>query len=51
MVLVRDQSFALGRDAFPAPVENVHRQIENGSTELGRTGQVHRDGRLWLEWD
>jgi len=51
MVVVRDQSFVLGRDAFPAPVENVHREIENGSTELGWTGQVYRDGRLWLEWN
>lgn len=50
LVVVREQSFVLGRDAFPAPVENVHRTIENGSTELGRTGRVHHDGRLWLDW-
>lgn len=50
MTLVREQSFDLGRDALPAPPANVHRQIENGSTDLGRTGRVYRDGRLWLDW-
>ncbi len=50
MVLVREQSFEKGRDPFPAPVSNVHRKIENGSTELQKTGRVYRDGRLWLDW-
>jgi hypothetical protein len=50
MTVVREQSFVLGRDAFPRPVENVHREIENGATELDRTGRIYRDGRLWLDW-
>ena len=32
------------------PSLNVHRAIENGSTDLGATGRVYRDGRLWLDW-
>ncbi len=50
MVLVREQTFAAGRDAMPVPPANVHREIENGSTELGKAGRVYRDGRLWLDW-
>jgi len=33
------------------PSLNVHRAIENGSTDLGATGRVYRDGRLWLDWE
>jgi hypothetical protein len=50
MVLVREQSFDKGRDAMPLPPANVHREIENGSTGLGKAGKVYRDGRLWLDW-
>ncbi len=50
MVVVREQSFELGRDAMPVPPANVHREIENGSTELGQAGKIFRDGRLWLDW-
>ncbi|HEV8578096.1 MAG TPA: hypothetical protein VGX68_03355 [Thermoanaerobaculia bacterium] len=50
MVLVREQSFEKGRDALPIAPLNVHREIENGSTELGKAGKVFRDGRLWLDW-
>ena len=32
---------------FPPFAEHV---IENGSTELARTGRVFRDGRLHLDW-
>jgi len=51
MVLVKEQSFALGRDTLIAPPTNVHTEIENGSTDLSETGRVYRDGRLWLDWD
>ncbi len=50
MVVVREQSFELGRDAVPVPPANVHREIENGSTELGKAGKIFRDGKLWLDW-
>jgi hypothetical protein len=50
MTLVREQSFTQGRDAMPVRSENVHPEIQNGSTELGKTGKVFRDGRLWLSW-
>lgn len=50
MTIVREQSFELGRDPLPSPPANVHRTIENGSTDLGRTGKVFHDGRLWLDW-
>jgi hypothetical protein len=50
MPLVREQSFTQGRDALLSRPENVHPEIQNGSTELGKTGKVFRDGRLWLSW-
>lgn len=49
-VLVRGQRFDLGRDAVVTPARNVHRQITNGSTELGKTHRIYRDGRLRLDW-
>lgn len=48
--LVRDQSFTFGRDALPAPAQNVHREIENSDTALQASGKVYKDGRLWLDW-
>jgi hypothetical protein len=48
--LVREQSFTRGRDTVVAPPANVHRQVENGSTELGDTDRVYEDGRLLLDW-
>lgn len=48
--LVRTQRFDRGRDALPAPAVNVHKTIENGSTELGAKKRVFRDGRLQLSW-
>jgi hypothetical protein len=49
-VLVQTQRFDLGRDAVATPAKNVHRQITNGSTELGKTNRIYRDGRLRLDW-
>jgi hypothetical protein len=49
-VLVEEQSFARGRDAVASPPGNVHRKIENGSTELGKTKRTFTDGRLLLAW-
>ena len=53
LALVRSRDadgFAGGRDTMPAPPKNVHRRIENGSTDLARTGMVFRDGTLHLDW-
>lgn len=54
LALVRSRGaagFAGGRDTVPAPPRNVHRRIENGSTDLARTGKVFRDGTLHLDWN
>ena len=54
LALVRSRDaagFAGGRDTMPAPPQNVHRRIENGSTDLARTGMVFRDGTLHLAWN
>ncbi|RKG85330.1 hypothetical protein D7W82_19840 [Corallococcus sp. CA049B] len=51
LVLVREQAFALGRDTLLAPPANVHRTVENGSTELKATGRLYTDGRLHLAWE
>jgi hypothetical protein len=48
--LVMEQQFELGRDTLLSPPANVHRKIENGSTELAATGRVFDDGRLHLDW-
>jgi hypothetical protein len=50
LALVREQSFASGRDAVLAPARNVHRKIDNGSTGFEVNGGVYRDGRLFLQW-
>lgn len=50
LAIVREQSFVRGRDAMIAPAANVHRKIENGSTELEHAGLMFRDGRLQLSW-
>ena len=53
LALVRSREaagFAGGRDTVPAPPQNVHRRIENGSTDLALTGKVFRDGTLHLDW-
>lgn len=51
MALVKSQRFDLGRDTIINPPQNVHREIQNGDTELGQSGQIYNDGRLWLDWD
>jgi hypothetical protein len=48
--IVREQSFERGRDTVLAPAVNVHKKIENGDTDLAKSGKVFRDGRLWLDW-
>ncbi len=48
--LVSEQRFEKGRDAVAAPTEKVHKNIVNGSTDLGRSGRVFNDGRIWLDW-
>lgn len=50
LAIVREQSFAHGRDTLLAPPANVHATIVNGETDLGQAGKVFRDGRLWLDW-
>jgi len=48
--IVRGQRFDLGRDALLQPAVNVHRTIENGSTDLGKANRIYTDGRLRLDW-
>src|SRR5262249_7439822 len=50
LVLVRDQSFVLGREPRLAPPVNLHATIENAETDLGKAGKVYSDGVLWLDW-
>ncbi len=49
-LIVAEQSFTRGRDPVVRPAANVHRRIENGSTDLAETGKLYRDGRLHLDW-
>ncbi|QAT86828.1 hypothetical protein EJ065_5294 [Corallococcus coralloides] len=51
LALMREQAFALGRDTLLAPPANVHRTVENGSTELEATGRLYTEGRLHLAWE
>lgn len=48
--LAAEQRFGSGRDTVLAPPENVHRRIDDASTDLATTGRVFRDGRLHLDW-
>lgn len=48
--LIETQAFARGRDTVLQPTANVHRTIENGSTELGERGKIYTDGQLRLQW-
>ncbi len=50
MLIVREQSYARGRDAAVKPATALHERIENGQTDLGKSGKVFTDGRLWLDW-
>ncbi|SER06343.1 hypothetical protein SAMN04488038_11510 [Solimonas aquatica] len=50
--LVREQSFALGREAPLQPPAYLLRQIKESRTGLREADdRVFRDARLWLEWD
>ncbi|MGF1468485.1 MAG: hypothetical protein ACFCGT_20360 [Sandaracinaceae bacterium] len=48
--IVIDQDFVHGRDANVAPMENVHRSVENGDTELLAVENLFVDGALHLDW-
>jgi hypothetical protein len=49
-LVVREQSFRLGRDVVIAPPQFVHRRIENGTTGLSEKDLVFSDGTLFLDW-
>jgi len=49
--LVLEQNFERGRDAVIRPTVNVHTEIVNGSTDLGISGLIFRDGVMWLDWE
>jgi hypothetical protein len=51
MALVREQTFAKGRDTLLAPPKNVLPGVENGSTGLEDAGLLFEDGRLHLAWE
>ena len=51
MTLVREQSFAQGRDLLLTPAGQVHKVIHEESTGLSEASQVYRDGGLWLDWE
>jgi len=48
--IVEDQDFTEGRDANVTPIENVHRSVENGGTELGAADNIYADGVMHLDW-
>jgi hypothetical protein len=50
MVLMRAQSFELGRDAMLAPPQRVHTQIDDQATGLREAHRTYRDGTLRLDW-
>lgn len=49
-LIVREQSFALGRDATIAPAANVHARIGESEAELAAARTPHLDGGLRLAW-
>ncbi len=52
-LVVREQSYTLGRDAVIEPMQNVLRTIDppqNGEAAPA-VAKVFKDGRLWLDWD
>jgi hypothetical protein len=56
LAIVREQSFARGRDASLRPATRVHRTITVDGTGLhadapGANARTYRDGRLHLVWD
>ena len=50
LVLVRRQSFTLGRDSMPAPAGNVHKSIGEDDAAFDDLGRIFRDGRLTMLW-
>ncbi|NJK31851.1 MAG: hypothetical protein HC927_05215 [Deltaproteobacteria bacterium] len=51
LVIVREQSFALGRDPVVEPLQNVHAEIgAETSTGLSESERVYLDGSLRLQW-
>ena len=50
LVLVREQSFARGRDPSLEPVRSVHEASPDATTGLREAQAVRRDGRLLLDW-
>jgi hypothetical protein len=48
--VVMQQRFDLGRDAIITPPANVHTRIQNGATDLDKTGRIFLDGQLRLDW-
>lgn len=49
-VIVKNQNYRLGRKPHLAPLENVHRKIDNTPTALKASGTIYKDSRLWLNW-
>ncbi len=50
LLIVREQSFARGRDPVLSPVANVHATIEDESSGLLEAGKTYADGTLRLDW-
>jgi hypothetical protein len=50
LLIVREQSFARGREPIVEPLANVHRQIVEESTGLSEAKLVYLDGSLRLDW-
>lgn len=49
-LVVREQSYRLGRAPVLAPMRKVHHRIENTATALKASSNVYKNGRLWLQW-
>ncbi len=49
-LVVREQSYARGRDAVLSPATQVHAQIGASETDLAASGTLYRDGQLRLDW-
>lgn len=50
LAVVREQSFARGRDAVARPATGYHAQIADEDTGLAAAGRVYHDARLLLAW-